>query len=159
MPGASASTGLPASHGFSGRIASRVRGECLSAYPNYHNRPGLIAGTARCAGGFGQAWVLPGDNTIRSGGRCLDAAGTASGTGVVIAECDGSGGQFWETDDVAGIPGDELLNPRPGKCMTDPRSSRVNDTQVLLSPCNRSTPQIWYFGASGSSGSSGSLSS
>jgi ricin-type beta-trefoil lectin protein len=132
-----------ARRGVSGAIFSGIGGKCLSDYPNYH-RQSLVAGIDSCDHSSAQRWTLPGDNTIRVQGKCLTARKKASRTGIVLASCDGSGGQFWEADGVVRVPGVELLNPWSGKCLIDPRSSTVDNTQVQIYRCRRSAAETWY---------------
>jgi hypothetical protein len=131
------------SAGVTGAIMSAIHLKCLSSYPSYTGS-GLIAGIERCNGSRSESWTLPADNTIRVQGRCLAVRKKASGTGIVLANCDGSRGQFWETNGVVRVPGMELTNPWSGKCMTDPNGSTVDGTQVRICTCTRSAAQIWY---------------
>lgn len=130
-------------HGVSGAIFSAIRGKCLSDYPNYSGQ-GLVAGIDACAHTSSQRWILPGDNTIRVQGRCLTIRKPASGTGVVVAACRRSAGQFREVDGIVRVPGVELLNPWSGRCLTVPRASAANKTQVQIRRCERSAAQTWY---------------
>jgi hypothetical protein len=164
-------SGASQTRGVSGAIYAAIRGKCLSAYPNYishyHSyrgrRPagprlagprlagprlasqGLVAGIGDCAASRSQRWTLPGDNTIRVQGTCLTVRHKASGTGVVIASCDGSAGQFWEKVGIPLVPGVELVNPWSGRCLTDPHGSRASGTQVQISGCSFGTAKdTWY---------------
>jgi hypothetical protein len=47
-----------------------------------------------CHGGTNQQWTLPGDGTIRSGGRCLTAPASL-GNAVTVATCNNSAAQRW----------------------------------------------------------------
>jgi hypothetical protein len=129
--------------GVSGAIMSAIHHKCLSTYPSYTGS-GLIAGIEKCNGSRSERWTLPADNTIRIRGKCLAVKKKASGTGIVLAKCDGSHGQFWEINGVVRVPGTELTNPWSGKCMTDPNGSTADGTQVRLYTCKRSADQIWY---------------
>ncbi len=126
-----------------GAIVSAIHHKCLSNYPNYVGQ-GLVAGIDECDGSSSERWTLPADNTVRVQGKCLAVGRKASGTGLVLATCNGSAGQFWEADGVVRVPGDELINPWSGKCMTDPNGTTVDGTQVRLHVCNRSAAQTWY---------------
>ncbi len=77
-------------------------------------------------------------------GKCLATGRKSSGTGAVLATCDGSAAQFWEANGLVRIRGDELVNPWSGKCLNDPHGSTTDYTQVDLYACNRSRAQIWY---------------
>jgi Ricin-type beta-trefoil lectin domain len=129
--------------GGGGAISSAIHGYCLSSYSNYVG-PGLIAGIDKCENQAAQHWTLPGNNTVRVQGKCLAAKAKTVGTGLVLAKCDGSRGQFWEADGVVRVPGTQLLNPWSGKCMTDPHASTADDTQVQLGTCDRTVAETWY---------------
>jgi hypothetical protein len=47
-----------------------------------------------CHGGTNQQWTLPGDGTIRAGGRCLTAP-AALGNAATVASCNNSAAQRW----------------------------------------------------------------
>jgi hypothetical protein len=125
-----------------GPIASAIRGKCLDSYPG-HARQGLVAGIDHCTRARAQYWVLPGDNTIRMRGKCLAVGKKSSGTGAVLADCNGSAAQFWEADGIVMVPGTELVNPWSGKCLNDPHGVSKRQ-QVDLDTCKRSAAQIWY---------------
>ncbi len=77
-------------------------------------------------------------------GKCLAVGRKSSGTGAVLARCNGSAAQFWEADGLVRRPGTELVNPWSGKCLSDPHGSTTDHTQVNLYACKRSSAQIWY---------------
>lgn len=129
--------------GTSGPIASAIHGKCLDSYQGY-SRQGLVAGINRCTGKEAQRWTLPGDNTIRMRNKCLAVGRKSSGSGAVLASCDGSDAQFWEANGIVRVPGTELVNPWSGKCLDDPHGSTTDHTQVSLYACNRSPAQVWY---------------
>ena len=133
--------------GVTGVIVSAVGGKCLSANPGSPS-PALPAavliGGGECPAGSAQLWTLPGDNTIRSMGKCLTAGSKANGTGIALATCNGSPAQFWEADGVVQVAGTEVINPWSGKCMTDPNGSTLDLTQVRIYACSRSAAQTWY---------------
>ena len=66
-----------------------------------------------CTGNSNQAWVRPGDGSIRSLGKCLTASGTSAGSTVVLSSCVGgvgSAAQRWTahgdgtvTSDASGL--------------------------------------------------------
>src|SRR6266446_1865042 len=126
-----------------GAIVSAIDGRCLSNYPNYA-RQRLVADIDKCVGSSSERWTLPADNTVRVQGKCLAAGRKTSGTGLVLARCTKSAGQFWEADGVVNAPTAELLNPWSGKCMTVPRARAAAHTQVRIYTCARSPAQTWY---------------
>ncbi len=129
--------------GATGAIVSAIHNKCLSNYPNYAGQ-GLVAGIDECNGDSSERWTLPGNNTVRVQGKCLTAGRKTAGTGLALARCNGSPGQFWEANGLVRAAADELLNPWSGYCMTDPNGATVDDTQVRLEPCHRSVAQTWY---------------
>jgi len=133
----------PVERGITGPISSAVHGKCLDQHTD-HSGKGQVAGIAHCTGESAQHWAMPGDNTIRIQGKCLQASSQANGAGIVLATCDGSDAQFWEVSGVVRVPGDEFINPWSGKCLEDPGESTVDGTQVQLNTCSRSAAQTWY---------------
>ena len=149
--------------GTTGPIYSAIHRECLDYYARYgsyqagqtrffldygydagYTSRQLVAGIHHCTGKSAQKWTLPADNTIRIAGKCLTATKKTSGSGIVLATCNKSGSQFWEANGIVRVAGVELINPRSGKCLTDPNGSTIDGTQVRLYACKRSAAQTWY---------------
>ena len=128
--------------GASGPIASAIPANASTATQAMRGR--TLSRVSIAVPARAQRWTLPGDNTIRMRGKCLTVGRKSSGTGAVLAPCNGSAAQFWEADGIVRIPGTELVNPWSGKCLDDPHGSTTDHTQVSLSACNRSPAQIWY---------------
>ncbi len=80
-----------------------------------------------------------GNNTVRVQGECLTIGNKANGTGLVLANCNGSRGQCSYVDDIVRAAGELIF--WSGKCVTDPHASTVGDTQMRLYACNRSAGQ------------------
>lgn len=140
---ASAPGALPQAPGITGPIYSGITRKCLTYYP--HSASGNpIAVLSRCTGGIIQQWQFLPDNTIRTARKCLQAVSDEAGSGVVIARCDKSPGQFWEIRAVVMVPGAQLLNPASGRCLADPGGSTVDGTAVQTRPCTSSAAQTWY---------------
>ena len=147
---------VPAVHsqtrGVTGMIVSAVGGKCLTISPGSPGKTlpaAVLTGGGACPFGSAQLWTLPADNTIRSMGKCLTAGSKANGTGVALATCNGSRGQFWEADGVVQVAGTEVINPWSGKCMTDPNGSTLGLIQVRIYACSRSAAQTWYLPPTG----------
>jgi hypothetical protein len=145
-PGTAAppSSGQTQQSGNTGPIYSKIKGECLDHYYGHYYGHKLVAGIHHCTGKSRQRWTLPPDNTIRIAGKCLDAIRKKNGSRVVLATCNKSGGQFWETSGIVRVPGVELINPRSGKCLEDPNGSTTDGTVVQIRTCHRSAAQVWY---------------
>ncbi|MFI5868096.1 ricin-type beta-trefoil lectin domain protein [Streptomyces sp. NPDC051546] len=89
-------------------------------------------------GGDAQKFEFRPDGSLRSQGKCLDAAyaGTANGTLLWLYTCNGSPGQqFLPSSDGT------IFHPKSGRCLD---TSNMNaGTQVYLWDCNASNPQRW----------------
>jgi hypothetical protein len=88
-------------------------------------------------GAAGQTWSTYSDSTLRTGGKCLDAAGTVNGTKLQVYDCNGSLAQIWQAS------GGSYKNPQSGRCVDDPAGSTVNGTQLQLFDCNGAAGQQW----------------
>jgi Ricin-type beta-trefoil lectin domain len=143
MPGAHAQQ-AGSQQGVTGQITVASSGACLTAFPASGGKA-QAAVVGRCTGAPAQRWTLAGDNTIRLRGECLAASGgKAAGAGIVLARCDGSAAQLWESNGIVQVPGDELVNVRSGKCLAYPGSSAAGGGQVRLTACTRAASQVWY---------------
>ncbi|MFM9607273.1 ThuA domain-containing protein [Streptomyces niveiscabiei] len=115
--------------------------------------PGPLVGTGgKCAdtGGSGarlqlwtcnsaaaQQWTRDGD-TWRNQGRCMTVTGTADGSPVQVAACDGGPGQTW----TAGTNG-ALMNPRSAKCLDASGASSADGTPLIVWTCHGGANQRW----------------
>jgi ricin-type beta-trefoil lectin protein len=72
-------------------------------------------------------------------GQCLtDPASGGSGTKQVIEPCTGALNQMWFHNSTL-----EYVLTANGLCLTDPGSSKVNGTQVVVSICKNVSNQHW----------------
>jgi beta-glucanase (GH16 family) len=114
-----------------------IRGTCL-ANQNALNTEGNPIDAHACTHGSGQLWSAYSDHTLRTEGGCLDVAGggTTSGTNVDWYPCNGTAAQVWTRKSDG-----ELVNPRSGRCLTDPRG--VAAVRLDIETCTDATPQRW----------------
>ncbi|MFE4822216.1 ricin-type beta-trefoil lectin domain protein [Streptomyces sp. NPDC056704] len=92
-----------------------------------------------CSDSANQLWSTYTDGTLRSMGKCLDAAGggTANGTKVQIWACHGGANQVWQPYNGG------YRNPTSGRCLDDPGVSTTDGTQLQLWDCNGGSNQKW----------------
>ncbi|GAP46546.1 FG-GAP repeat domain-containing protein [Streptomyces azureus] len=119
------------------RVQSGLAGKCLDV-----NGAGTADGTAvqiwSCGDGANQLWSAYTDGTLRSMGKCLDAAwGTANGTKVQTWTCNGGSNQVWQ------LYNGGYRNPASGRCLDVPGSSAADGTQLQLWDCNGGSHQKW----------------
>ena len=102
-----------------------------------NGNPVQIAGCNRTVA---QEWTVAADGTVRALGKCLAVAGgqTSPGSLVELNTCTGGGSQRWTAVNGA------LVNPRSGRCLDDPGSTRVSGTQVRIWRCNGTAAQVWH---------------
>ncbi|MEU0184618.1 ricin-type beta-trefoil lectin domain protein [Streptomyces sp. NPDC006207] len=91
-----------------------------------------------CNNTIAQQWRLTGD-TLRVQGKCASVNGTANGTKVLLATCNGG-----ESQKFVVRPSDKsLYNPVSGKCVDVPGSNDADSTDLQLYTCNTSAAQQW----------------
>jgi RHS repeat-associated protein len=93
----------------------------------------------RCNGTTAQQWKLTGDVLRLASGKCASANGTANGTKILLATCDGSAAQKF----VVRSSDKSLYNPASGKCVDVPGSNDADGTDLQLYTCNATTAQQW----------------
>ena len=108
---------------------------------------GTVVQVYGCLGNANQNWVYQpdgppgGSGTITFGGtHCIDVIGaaTASGSKVQLWGCNSQPQQQWT------IASDgELINPKSGRCLTDPGGSTTNTTQLEIVTCANAAYQQW----------------
>lgn len=115
----------------SGQITG-IFGDCLDAGAG-------VVELRRCDGGADQRWTVGFDGTLRALGGCIQAegGGTAKGTRVVLAGCNGSDTQQW----FEGASG-SVRNGRSGTCMDGP-NNRDNPVTVEIWHCTGGEYQRW----------------
>jgi beta-glucanase (GH16 family) len=92
-----------------------------------------------CTGSPGQSWTMGTDNTIRTGGRCLEVAGagTANGTRVQLADCTGTG-QAWQAQTNG-----QLVNSGSGRCLDVTDNKTASGTPLQIWDCWGASNQTW----------------
>lgn len=86
-----------------------------------------------------QQWTYnPGDQSVRSIGRCLDVVDNSIvvGAGVQLHDCNGVGGQHW----VPQANG-SLLNPASNFCLDAPNGASADGTLLRIWQCNGAPAQ------------------
>ncbi|KUO09357.1 ricin-type beta-trefoil lectin domain protein [Streptomyces sp. DSM 15324] len=94
-----------------------------------------------CGGDSWQKWVFKSDGSVRSMGLCMDAAnaGTADGTRVQLATCNGGWAQQFNLNGSH-----DLVNTRTGKCVDAVDSGTADGTRLQLWQCAGTSNQKWY---------------
>ncbi|NEA64094.1 ricin-type beta-trefoil lectin domain protein [Streptomyces sp. SID12488] len=94
-----------------------------------------------CGSASWQKWVFKSDGSVRSMGLCMDAAnaGTANGTRVQLATCNGGSAQQFNLNSSH-----DLVNIRAGKCVDAVDTGTGNGTRLQLWECEGSSNQKWY---------------
>jgi hypothetical protein len=91
--------------------------------------------TGGCGGGSGKTeWTAANDGTVRTAGRCLQAAGESA----VLAGCNANPAQRW----TAGA-GRSLHNVKTGGCLTTANGSLAVGAAAALRPCHQGAAQHW----------------
>jgi non-reducing end alpha-L-arabinofuranosidase len=85
-----------------------------------------------------QHWVHNVTGSLSTVGRCLDIVGngTALGTLVELWDCNGVGGQVWQTRADG-----SLFNPQSGRCLDSPNGATANGTRLRIWDCNGTPAQ------------------
>jgi hypothetical protein len=124
--------------GFTGPIYAGLIDRCLDDYQG-STANGAKVDLYSCNYNNSQNWNIPGDGTIRVGGKCLDIyqAGTTDGAKVDLYSCNGGANQQWQATNGT------LVNPVSGKCLDDPGSTTVLGTQIDIKTCDGSLGQYW----------------
>jgi hypothetical protein len=93
-----------------------------------------------CNGSAGQNWTVEANNTLRVLGKCMDIlnASSSNGAKIGLGPCNGAWHQVWVHHSNG-----ELVNPRSGKCLTDPGYRTVNGTQLVLWHCTGGANEMW----------------
>jgi hypothetical protein len=96
-------------------------------------------------GAVDQRWTYnPGDNSLRTLGRCLDVAGNSTVNGAVLElwDCNGVGGQKWVPQGNG-----SLRNPQSGRCLDSPGGSTANGARLQIYDCNGTAAQTYQLRA------------
>ncbi|MFI0815888.1 ricin-type beta-trefoil lectin domain protein [Streptomyces sp. NPDC021098] len=88
----------------------------------------------------GQKWTMEKNGTIRSLGKCMDAANGSreNGTVVQLARCNGEPAQQFQY-----TKGHTLVNPQSGKCVDPTGGKDDNTTKLELWDCTGHDNQKW----------------
>jgi alpha-galactosidase len=92
-----------------------------------------------CTGNANQRWTLPGDGTVRTLGKCLDAPGTTAGTATDLRTCSGSSAQQWSYQQNG-----NLKNAASGLCLDVNGGGSADGTKLILWSCGyNQNNQVW----------------
>lgn len=92
-----------------------------------------------CNGGTNQTWTATSSNQLTAyGNKCLDAAGTATGTRLQIWTCHGGANQQWRLNSDGTITG-----VQSGLCLDVTGAGTGNGTAVVLWTCHGGSNQRW----------------
>jgi hypothetical protein len=134
---------LPADRGTSGHIRLPIGHMCLTDARN-----GSANGTPiqiwTCGRRSSQRWTIVQDQTIRIHGKCVSVAGqhvNVRGAKIVLAACTGSPAQRWLNDN--GILANEASGEGSLRCLTDPRYSTRDGTELQMSACGTGGESQW----------------
>ncbi|MEV0136714.1 ricin-type beta-trefoil lectin domain protein [Dactylosporangium sp. NPDC050688] len=121
-------------------LRSGIPGKCLDN-PYGSSTDGNLTTSYACNGGYNaQLWTMPGDNTIRIVGKCLDVvgAGTAPSTRVQLYSCNDTVAQQWQFG-----PDNSLRNPNSGLCLDVMDASTVDGAGMQIWTCDGNSAQQW----------------
>jgi hypothetical protein len=117
-------------------------GKCLDDKGNSSaNRAEVIIWTCNSAD-LAEGWIFH-SGELQHNGRCANDQGNGgSGTKVILWACNGSSNEKWSH---TGSDGEFVLRSTAhGRlCLTDPRYSKANRTQVIVYPCHNTSNQHW----------------
>lgn len=105
---------------------------------------GAAVAVGRCGRrGTAQRWTVTGGTAltggaVRQGALCLAAGSGAGQPAVAVSTCSGDPGQTWT------VTGAGQLRAQGGRCLTDPRGSRVVGTALGLARCRVTRRQTWW---------------
>lgn len=95
---------------------------------------------------YSQAWTLSKGELVH-GRYCATVKGDGgNGSKVILYTCSRSADQTW-TYRARGPEGEYVLKAHGGRlCLTDPRTSTANNTQLIVATCTGANSQRWYTG-------------
>ncbi|MEV6007047.1 ricin-type beta-trefoil lectin domain protein [Streptomyces sp. NPDC051976] len=112
-------------------------GRCADI-PGGNTSDGTQADLWDCNGGANQFFADYSDGTLRTLGKCLTAASSASLTPVTLATCGTSPGQNWTYNATA-----QTLSPFSGMCLDASGGGTGNGTPLILYACSGAANQQW----------------
>ncbi len=139
-------------HADSGQVKLDLDDKCMNdGYNDTHVDAPISIYT--CGASASETWSYampqspgnPGRITVH--GKCLYVLGSKNSAGyrlVGLATCNYATGELWELVGYAG----EIYNPASGDCLSDPKSSKTNSTQLTVQPCTGGYNQAWMVPAS-----------
>jgi hypothetical protein len=111
-----------------GTIANPFNGMCMALAGD-----GTTVVAWKCSpGATSQQWTGYNDGTLRINGKCLDVTGPQAGATVKAAACTGAATQTWAIGQVSGNDFGPITNMATGNVLTDPASSTVNGTRLVM---------------------------
>lgn len=113
-----------------------VKGYAGKCVDDYHSSKinGTKVDLFSCNGQASQRITFTASAELQVNGRCI----TSKNNLAVIEACNGSSGQLWTRRS-----NEEYVISSNHLCLTDPRNSRVNGTQLVFSKCTDSLAQRW----------------
>jgi hypothetical protein len=91
-----------------------------------------------------EVWTVVQDETIQIHGKCLSVAGrrvNSDGAKIVLSTCTGSPSQRWSN--LNGNLGNQASGQGAVRCLTDPRGSMRDGTQLQIWACNTGGDAEW----------------
>jgi hypothetical protein len=111
-----------------GTIANPFNGMCMALAGD-----GTTVVAWKCSpGATAQQWTGYNDGTLRINGKCLDVTGPQAGAMVKVAACTGAATQAWAIGQVSSNDFGPITNMATGNVLTDPASSTVNGTRLVM---------------------------
>ena len=111
-----------------GTIANPFNGMCMALAGD-----GTTVVAWKCSPGApSQQWTGYNDGTLRINGKCLDVTGPQAGAAVKVAACTGAATQTWAIGQVSANDFGPITNMATGNALTDPASSTVNGTRLVM---------------------------
>jgi hypothetical protein len=139
-------------HAGFGEVKLDLGGKCMNDANNNAHVDAPIS-ISPCQAGSSQDWAYsmpagPGSaGRISIHGVCLYVLGKTNSAGhhlIGLANCANESTLYWVLTGSAGA----IVNPATGDCITDPKSSTTNNTQLTAEPCTGTTNQAWTMPAS-----------
>jgi hypothetical protein len=111
-----------------GTIANPFNGMCMALAGD-----GTTVVAWKCSPGApSQQWTGYNDGMLRINGKCLDVTGPQAGATVKVAACTGAATQTWAIGQVSGNDFGPITSMATGNVLTDPASSTVNGTSLVM---------------------------
>jgi len=134
---------LPADRGATGHVRLDPGHMCLNDAGN-RSANGTPIQIWSCDSRRSEVWTVVQDETIRIHGKCLSVDRrrvNSNGAKIVLSSCTGSPNQRWVN--LNGDLGNRASGQGPFRCLTDPRGSMRNGTQLEIWMCNTGGDSEW----------------